>query len=48
MNYIKKPFLEESYIVDSEHYLILDNLENYEGAEISEIIFKKGVKKNAK
>ena len=41
MNYIKKPFLEESYIVDSEHYLILNNLENYEGVEISEIIFKK-------
>ncbi len=41
MKYIKKPFLEESFVVDKDHYLVLNSIEEFEGIEISEIIFKK-------
>lgn len=41
MEYIKAPFLEESFIIDKEQYLIINSLEEFEGAEISELIFKK-------
>lgn len=41
MKYIKSPFLEESFIIDDEQYFIINNLEEYEGAEINEFIFKK-------
>ena len=41
MKYIKEPFLEESFIIDKEQYLIINSIEDYEGIEISEIIFKK-------
>lgn len=40
MRYIKKPFLEESFIIDKEHYLIINSIEEFEGIEIDEIIFK--------
>ena len=41
MKYIEKPFLEESFIVDKDHYLILNTIEEFEGIEINEVIFKK-------
>lgn len=41
MKYIEKPFLEESFIVDKVHYLILNTIEEFEGIEINEVIFKK-------
>lgn len=41
MKYIEKPFLEESFIVDKDHYLILNPIEEFEGIEINEVIFKK-------
>lgn len=41
MKYIEKPFLEESFIVDKDHYLILNAIEEFEGIEINEVIFKK-------
>lgn len=41
MDFLKKPFLEESFIIDNNQYLIINNLEDYEGAEINEFIFKK-------
>ena len=41
MKYIEKPFLEESFIVDKDHYLILNTIEEFEGIEIIEVIFKK-------
>lgn len=41
MNYIKDPYLEESFIIDDNQYFIINNLEDYEGAEINEFIFKK-------
>ena len=41
MKYIKDPFLEESFILDKEHYLVTRSIEKYEGIEITEIIFKK-------
>lgn len=41
MKYIKSPLLEESFIIDDDHYFIINNLEEIEGAEINEFIFKK-------
>ena len=41
MKYIEKPFLEESFIVDKDHYLILNTIEEFDGIEINEVIFKK-------
>ncbi len=41
MSYISKPFLETSYIMDDNHYLVINSLEEYEGCEIDEFIFKK-------
>lgn len=41
MKYIEKPFLEKSFIVDKDHYLILNTIEEFEGIEINEVIFKK-------
>lgn len=41
MKYIEKPFLEESFILDKDHYLILNTIEEFEGIEINEVIFKK-------
>ena len=41
MKYIEKPFLEESFIVDKDHYLILNTIEEFEGIEINEVIFEK-------
>lgn len=41
MKYIKEPILEESFILDKEHYLLIKTIEEYEGTEITEIIFKK-------
>lgn len=41
MDYIKKPFFEESFIIDKQHYLVINSIEEFEGLEISEMIFKK-------
>ena len=41
MKYIKRPFLEESFIIDKEQYLLINSIEDYEGIEIDEVIFKK-------
>lgn len=41
MKYIEKSFLEESFIVDKDHYLILNTIEEFEGIKINEVIFKK-------
>lgn len=41
MEYIKKPFSEESFIIDKEHYLIINSIEEFEGIKIYEIILKK-------
>lgn len=38
---IKKPFLIQSFIVDKDQYLLLNSIEENEGAEINEMIFKK-------
>ena len=45
MSYIKKPFLCSSYIIDDNHYLVEDSLENHRGCELNEFIFKNQFRK---
>lgn len=41
MEFLKKPFLGESYFFDKDHYLSLESFEEYQGTEFNELIFKK-------
>lgn len=42
MNTIKKPFLESSYIYNTNQFLLISMCEEFQGTEYNELIFKKG------